>query len=83
MFTSTTSAQLLLDQVNDFGVAVLIILTAVTTVGVAWLIYVVGWGQVKTSTNPGSSRIPLSGDRMHRSAIARGRILNRRDGIDI
>lgn len=59
--------------VTLFGGAVLIIISASTTLGVAYLAFRFGWSKFKTSLG--------SGDSMYRSAMARGRILNRRDNI--
>ena len=69
----TLVTSLIVSLVALLGGSVLLILSASTTLGVAYLAFRFGWGKLRTT-------LPV-GDSLHRSAIARGRILNRRDNI--
>jgi len=51
MFTSTSSTAIITGALTDYGTALLVILTAVIGIGVAYLVYRFGWRRVKGSTS--------------------------------
>jgi len=50
MINSTTAKDLIVSALQDYGAAILIILTAIVTLAVGYLTFKFGWHKVKTAT---------------------------------
>jgi len=74
---TTATQTIITNALTDYGVAVLAILTAILTLGVAYLVFRFGWKKTKASLDGGM----VFRDDMERQAYNRGLALNKRDGL--
>jgi len=73
---------LITSTLSEFGLSVLAIITATIAIGLAYLIFRVGWSKTKHALNSGVSHVSVDyGDSMTNRAMARGRMINKSDGF--